>query len=1406
MRSRRAGGAGLAAAPQYSVATENEGRIVIGPVCLARYVAVRSSSGDLLDSPCRSGRTLLRFAAIGVFGAWQAVADPVPLGSIAEIRAVPSWGQLEPHPIALEGVVTNVDAARDRLVLQDGSGAVALDLGGATIDAIPGQRVLLTARDSWPLLPDLPRYPDRPDRREWLPSFESVPTKQSGFYVARFRGFLHPPATGVYRFWIASDDSSVLLLGADNSPASRRVIARVMSYTRLRDWNRTAPQRSEDVFLEAGHSYYIEAVHQQAGGATHLSVAWEGPGISQDVIPGKFLSPWTTGPSVGSGAGAHASEIDPLPGSILREVWDDVTVDSPEELLAPRTFDSVLSVRDTSTKLLGRGRMPKPVLLWPGQALEAKDDFCWCELEGTVDFVARDGDRLMLELSDQGERVEAISMEWHQVAPRNLLGRRLRVVGVAEAVRNHGESPVVGRIWLSPSGPFLVTNQAPRLDLFRLTRISELIYGDPDAFRDTAVKLEGRVVRADDGLLTISDDGTFAAFASNDGVAWEPIGAPIEVAMPPRVYLGLAVNSRVPTKSSRAVFTHVEGLSSSPQRIDIGSPAGAGRMTITGDQYMVDGVGSDIWDIPDQFTFVCEPIEGAGSIAARLDSFVSADPSARAGVMIRESLSPDAQFVDLVSTKESKVQSTSMQWRWNRVGTSTRSVSDISRHASVPVWFKLERRFNSVPVIPSEGVACRPGDMVDVVGYLAMREGKPAIVDASVKLQLRDVTANSRRSSWRPLVEIARLSDGANKWDGLDYFRIRGVVTYCGDVLGRRYWAIQDQSAATLLSGRDPSDLFRVRPGNFVEVVSNPGWFQPTDALFADNLFVLGSGAMPTPIRHPAEDLLPKRGEGTWIELDGIVRSVSANGLMEVKSRGEIFTVAIAGAQSAQLREYIDAEVRARGVVAYPNERERLLLVPSTGDLEIATHPTADPFNGAVESTQAFTSEGLLNQSRHRTRLAGIVTYSDQGIVYLQDDFGGARVELETSSSLTLGASVEVAGFPDWGDDDGLVLRHASVQVKSGGPGVRPIMVSPDDAARGRHAFQLIRVRAVVARSLSTADGEPLELEANQRVFRVALPGLRSSIGDVPLGSLVEITGVNIKEAGLLQRLQNRNASLSILPLRLLLRSPADFVVLRKPSWWMLRRTLIAVSIITLVAVISLVWVHRLRQRVQQRTAELAATMDKLQKEARMSATLAERDRLAGEIHDSLEQGLNGLILHLESTASLDACPPEVRSKLKLACNMASFSRTEVQYAVWELQSPTLEGSELPMAVGKIVRHIAAESLQSAVKVEGEPRRLASVVEHHLLRIVQEALNNTVKHASARNVAITLSYEAAAIVLSVADDGCGFDPDQVRTGGLGHFGLRSLRSRVGKIRGTLEIISAPGKGATVRVSVPLGSS
>jgi signal transduction histidine kinase len=231
-----------------------------------------------------------------------------------------------------------------------------------------------------------------------------------------------------------------------------------------------------------------------------------------------------------------------------------------------------------------------------------------------------------------------------------------------------------------------------------------------------------------------------------------------------------------------------------------------------------------------------------------------------------------------------------------------------------------------------------------------------------------------------------------------------------------------------------------------------------------------------------------------------------------------------------------------------------------------------------------------------------------------------------------------------------------------------------------------------------------------------------------------------------------------------------------------------------------------LERLVQDRTEELRATMDKLTEEARTSATLTERNRLAGEIHDSLQQGLSGLALHLDTTLKTNQLDESIRSRLTLARRMVSYTRDEVQQAVWDLESPLLQNDNLSEALEQLAALIGNETTIIDVEASGSEPRIPSAIKHHLLRIAQEAITNAVRHSGASRVHVRLVYAESQVQVAVKDDGCGFVPGEVLDGGIGHFGLRGLRSRAQKIQGDLRIDSQVGQGTHVHVRVPLNST
>jgi endoglucanase len=137
-------------------------------------------------------------------------------------------------------------------------------------------------------------YPNNPTAREQLTSLEG-PINWANNYGTRIRGYIYPPTTGSYTFWIAGDDACQLNLSTDGSPANATIIAQVTSWTNSRAWTTYSSQQSTPRTLMAGQKYYVEVLHKEGTGNDNIAVAWQGPGIAQNVIAGRYLSPWFVG-------------------------------------------------------------------------------------------------------------------------------------------------------------------------------------------------------------------------------------------------------------------------------------------------------------------------------------------------------------------------------------------------------------------------------------------------------------------------------------------------------------------------------------------------------------------------------------------------------------------------------------------------------------------------------------------------------------------------------------------------------------------------------------------------------------------------------------------------------------------------------------------------------------------------------------------------------------------------------------------------------------------------------------------------------------------------------------------------------------------------------------------------------
>jgi signal transduction histidine kinase len=203
------------------------------------------------------------------------------------------------------------------------------------------------------------------------------------------------------------------------------------------------------------------------------------------------------------------------------------------------------------------------------------------------------------------------------------------------------------------------------------------------------------------------------------------------------------------------------------------------------------------------------------------------------------------------------------------------------------------------------------------------------------------------------------------------------------------------------------------------------------------------------------------------------------------------------------------------------------------------------------------------------------------------------------------------------------------------------------------------------------------------------------------------------------------------------------------------------------------------------------------------AGVLAERQRLSHEIHDTLAQGFTSLLMLIQAAdATVGKDPVATRERLALAEATARDNLAEARALVAALAPAPLQGMPLDLALERVCARTADElRVPVAARVLGPPRELPAATQVVLLRAAQEALSNVRKHAAANSADVRLTYRPAGMLLEVVDDGRGFKPVAETPDG-GSYGLRGMRARVEQVRGTLEIMSAPGEGTTVRVEIP----
>jgi signal transduction histidine kinase len=645
--------------------------------------------------------------------------------------------------------------------------------------------------------------------------------------------------------------------------------------------------------------------------------------------------------------------------------------------------------------------------------------------------------------------------------------------------------------------------------------------------------------------------------------------------------------------------------------------------------------------------------------------------------------------------------------------------------------------------------------------------------------------------------------------------KLHGVVTYY-DVRSNDLF-FQDATAGIYVvlnyNGRD-----KLAAGESVEITgaTDVGDFAPVVKVMA--MRVTGEVPLPVPHRVTMNELFTGKEDSQWIEVSAVVRSatdVSDRNYLNLSMGGQRVRVSIENIDRTNaariVSKYIGTMVRVRGVCySRYNTLGQFSLpwvaVTSLDDVTIESPSPGQPSIVSIANLARFNSSGFYG---NRIEVTGVVTLVKDGdAVFIQDNGSGLCVLPAQPTTLTPGDRVTVCGYTAAGDYIP-VLEDATIEIQGHGEAPTPVSVDLKSLLESpeKYDYVLVRLEADLINSITGPSQQTLVLEASNTIVTADIANEQGNetLKALSDGSQLGLTGIFIAQAplkwvpGFIFSRERPGSNPFYFPpesVQIMLRAPKDIVVVHQPPWWTLARLLWVVGIMMLFLLIGLAWVVALDRRVRRQTQIIA-------EKVRREGVIEERDRIAREFHDTLEQELVAITMQLDALKAQSAgASPTERRHLDLARNMSRRSLSEARRSVWALRSHLLENCSLETALKEIADPLFQETgIEIFVLQTGNPRKLPALTEHNLLRIGQEGLANALKHSNAKKITVTIAYEPNLVRLSVSDDGVGFDTTTADLARRGHFGLLDMRERAEKIGGVFSLASRQGGGTDLSITV-----
>jgi signal transduction histidine kinase len=581
-----------------------------------------------------------------------------------------------------------------------------------------------------------------------------------------------------------------------------------------------------------------------------------------------------------------------------------------------------------------------------------------------------------------------------------------------------------------------------------------------------------------------------------------------------------------------------------------------------------------------------------------------------------------------------------------------------------------------------------------------------------------------------------------------------------------------------------------------------PGQFAP--CVLTTEVHKIGSAPTPPARSVTYQQLITGALDAQFVEITGVVRQC-----LPLEPNSDIWSIVLAAdggtvpvrlslPQDPQVQ--VDAEVRIQAVCLYQFNLKRQLLnpvlqVPRGVEVQIERPQPIDPYTAPVRSSASLLQFAPNVPYGHRVHVSGIVTCSQpDSFVWIRDSSSGLRIQTSQKDPLMVGDKIDVLGFPSFGSSTPLLENAIYRKIGQITPPKPLDLKNPSEAYDNQD--DLVTIEAKLTDIHPILDGVALSLEKSGRTFKAILKGLQNN-SDIPNwqpGSWVRVTGICTVIYDDSRPVMGVWQPQSF---QILLRSSADISIIKPPPWWTAKHIMYLLGLVSTcsMAITGLV-VLLTRRRILEQTRR----RDMAEKE--FAAILAERNRLAREIHDTLAQGLNATSVQLQLVEKhATGASEKMIEHLNHSKQLVRSSLEEARNSIWNMRSQVLESSDLPGALSNILKQIDNDTkLETKVEVTGHKRRLSPVIENNLLRIGQEAITNAAKHARAKHIQVKLDFAENSLSLWIIDDGCGFDPANPRPS-AGGFGLTGMKERAVGLNSELKVHSVPNQGTEVNVSV-----